>query len=36
VGHRILITVWHLPSEKASYQELGGDYFDRRNADVYQ
>lgn len=36
VGHSILIIVWHLLSEKASYQELGGDYFDRRNADVYR
>ena len=36
VGHSILVIVWHLLSEKASYQELGGDYFDRRNADVYR
>ena len=36
MGHNILIIVWHLLSEKASYQELGGDCFDRRNADVYR
>lgn len=32
VGHSILVIVWHLLSNHASYEELGGDYFDRRNA----
>ena len=30
VGHTILVIVWHLLKKKTSYQELGGDYFDRR------
>lgn len=33
VGHTILVIVWHLLKNKASYQELGGDYFDRRHKD---
>lgn len=36
VGHSILVMVWHLLSKQASYQELGGDYFDRRNANAYR
>ena len=31
VGHTILVIVWHLLKNKASYQEMGGDYFDRRH-----
>lgn len=33
VGHTILVIVWHLLKNKASYQEMGGDYFDRRHKD---
>lgn len=33
VGHTILIIVWHLLKNKTTYQELGGDYFDRRYKD---
>ena len=36
VGHSILVIVWHVLSKRRSYQELGGDYFDRRNEDVYR
>jgi transposase len=31
VGHSILIIVYHVLKNRANYQELGGDYFDRRN-----
>jgi transposase len=34
VGHSLLVIAYHLLSCKASYQELGGDYFDRRNVEV--
>ena len=34
VGHSLLVIAYHLLSRKASYQELGGDYFDRRNVEV--
>ena len=30
VGHTLLVIVWHVLKKKTSYQELGGDYFDRR------
>ena len=33
VGHSILVIVYHVLQNKASYQELGGDYFDRRNVE---
>jgi hypothetical protein len=33
VGHTILVIVWHLLKNKTSYQEMGGDYFDRRYKD---
>lgn len=36
VGHSILVIAYHLLSKRASYQELGGDYFDRQNAHHYQ
>ena len=32
VGHSILVIVYHVLSQQVSYRELGGDYFDRRNA----
>lgn len=31
VGHSILVIVYHVLKNRRSYQELGGDYFDRRN-----
>jgi len=31
VGHRILVIVYHVLANRASYEELGGDYFDRQN-----
>lgn len=31
VGHSIQVIAWHLISNDADYQELGGDYFTRRN-----
>jgi transposase len=33
VGHSILVMVYHILQTRTSYQELGGDYFDRRNVD---
>ena len=33
VGHRILVIAYHVLQTRASYQDLGGDYFDRRNVD---
>jgi transposase len=33
VGHSILVMVYHVLQNRTSYQELGGDYFDRRNVD---
>jgi len=33
VGHTILVIVWHVMKKKTSYEELGGDYFDRRYKD---
>src|SRR6266581_3540954 len=33
VGHSILIIVYHVLQDRRSYQDLGGDYFDRRNVD---
>ena len=33
VGHSILVIVYHVLKNRTSYQELGGDYFDKRNAD---
>ena len=34
VGHSLLVIAYHLLARKASYQELGGDYFDRRSVEV--
>jgi transposase len=31
VGHSILVIVYHVLQVRASYRELGGDYFDRQN-----
>jgi transposase len=36
VGHSILVIAWHLLSTHASYEELGGDYFDRSDAKAYR
>jgi transposase len=33
VGHSILIMVYHVLQTRTQYQDLGGDYFDRRNVD---
>lgn len=33
VGHSILVIVYHVLTNRASYQELGGDYFERRNVE---
>lgn len=30
VGHTILVIAWHILHDKVTYQELGGDWFDRR------
>ena len=31
VSHSILVICWHLLTERCDYQDLGGDYFQRRN-----
>jgi transposase len=33
VGHSILVIAYHLLTNKRTYQELGGDYFDKRYAE---
>ena len=33
VGHSILVIVYHVLNNKRTYQELGGDYFDKRYAE---
>ena len=33
VGHSILVMVYHVLTNRASYQELGGDYFERRKVE---
>ena len=33
VGHSMLVMVYHVLQTRTRYQELGGDYFDRRNVD---
>ena len=30
VGHSILVIVYHVLKNRVSYQELGGDYFEKR------
>lgn len=34
VGHSLLVIAYHMLSRQASYQELGGEYFDRRNVEA--
>jgi transposase len=34
VGHSILVIVYHILKNRASYTELGGDYFDRQNVEL--
>jgi transposase len=34
VGHSILVSAYHVLQTRTSYQDLGGDYFDRRNVDT--
>jgi transposase len=36
VGHSLLVIAYHMLSRKTSYQELGDNYFDRRNVEVQQ
>jgi transposase len=31
VGHSILVIAWHLLANDCDYQDLGGDYFTRRD-----
>ncbi|MGH9900236.1 MAG: IS110 family transposase [Pyrinomonadaceae bacterium] len=33
VGHSILVIIYHVLKNHASYQELGGEYFDRQNVE---
>ena len=33
VGHSILVIVYHILKNRASYHDLGGDYFDRQNVE---
>ena len=33
VGHSILVIAYHVLQTRRSYQDLGGDYFERRNVD---
>jgi hypothetical protein len=33
VGHSLLTIMYHVLKEKTTYQELGADYFDRRDAE---
>jgi transposase len=33
VGHSILVIAWHLLTDNCNYQDLGGDYFVRRDTD---
>jgi transposase len=33
VGHSILVICWHLLTDDCDYDDLGGDYFTRRNPD---
>lgn len=32
VGHSILVIAWHLLTEDSDYEDLGSDYFTRRDA----
>jgi transposase len=31
VAHTLVVIIWHVLKEGTTYEELGGDYFDRRN-----
>ena len=33
VGHSMLVIAWHLLARECDYQDLGGDYFARRDTD---
>jgi transposase len=33
VGHSIIVIAYHLLKQRKSYQDLGGDYFDRQNVE---
>lgn len=34
VGHSILVIAYHVLQRGVSYEELGGDYFDRQNVEA--
>jgi transposase len=34
VGHSLLVMVYHVLARQVSYQELGGDYFDKQNVET--
>jgi transposase len=36
VAHTILVIAWHVLKSETTYQELGGDYFEKRQADALQ
>jgi len=36
VAHTMLIIAYYVAKRQCPYQELGGDYFDRRNKDTVQ
>jgi transposase len=36
VGHSILVIAWHLLANDCDYQDLGGDYFTRRDTDRHR
>ena len=36
VAHTMLVMAYYMAKRQCPYQELGGDYFDRRNADTMQ
>jgi transposase len=36
VGHSLLVIAWHWLSNRASYQELGSEYFERCDAQAYR
>jgi transposase len=36
VGHSILVICWHLLTNDSDYDDLGGDYFTRRNSDRHR
>jgi transposase len=36
VAHTMLVMAYYMAKRQCTYQEMGGDYFDRRNADTMQ